>query len=674
MKINLNWLNDFLPGPLAVQQAADALTMGGLPVESIETHGPDTIIDVEVTSNRGDCLSHVGVARELSALLARELMPAKPPVIQRAAASPVPAFAVAIDAPALCPHYAARIIRGVKVGPSPQWMQDRLASVGVRPISNVVDITNYVMFELGQPLHAFDLAKLQGGRIVVRTAVPGEKIVSIDGRERILEPWMLTIADGHRPVALAGVMGGLDTEVSAATVDVLLESARFDPLSIRKTARALAMKSDSSYRFERGIDPLLPVAASLRAAQLLCDLAGGSVAGEIIQAGATGFMPWQLSLRLARLKQVLGIELPIDEVLAAFARLGLAPRLDGEVIQTTVPSHRLDITQEIDLVEEAARLLGYDRIPMRSEISIRATPPQPESLTLSTISQTLVAGGYFQAITFSFASDALAGDFIPAGEGGKPAALLRAEMAVRKADASLRPSLLPGLLESVRWNESAGTNGTKLFEIGATFLADGKGGPDERRKVALVGSPDYREVRGMVETLLHKLDANRHVEILPAARCGFAAGACGKVVWGGTDVGYLGRIDRAIAQKVSLRELPAVAELELAPLLAGARHVPQLRPLPRFPAVRRDLSLVVADTVSYQAIAKVVTDLVLPTLEEMEYVATYRGKPLAAGGKSVTFTLVFRLPGGTLTSEQVETSVQRVVVAAQEKLQAALRT
>jgi len=504
---------------------------------------------------------------------------------------------------------------------------------------------------------------------------------------------MLAIADAHRPVALAGVMGGLDTEVSATTIDVLLESARFDSLSIRKTARALAMKSDSSYRFERGIDPMLPLVASLRAAQLLCDLAGGSVAGDIFQAGATGYAPRKLSLRLARLKQVLGVELPTNEVLAAFDRLGLAPHLlspspcaqaegrgegssaiGNDVIETTVPSHRLDITQEIDLVEEAARLLGYDRIPMRAEISIRATPPQPESLTLSTISQTLVAGGYYQAITFSFASDALAGDFIPSGEGGKPATLLRAEMAVRKADASLRPSLLPGLLESVRWNEVAGTNGAKLFEIGATFLADGKGGPDERRKVALVGSPDYREVRGMVEAILRKLDANRNIEILPATRCGFAAGACGKVIWGETEVGYLGRIDRAIAAKVSLRELPTAAELELAPLLAGARHVPQLRPLPRFPAVRRDLSLVVADTVPYQAIAKLVTDLALPTLEEMEYVATYRGKPLEAGVKSVTFTLVFRLPDGTLTSEQVETSVQRLVQAAQEKLQATLRT
>ncbi len=277
MKTSLAWLLDFLPGqPLNAEAVAEALTHGGLPVESIERHGDDTVVDVEVTSNRGDCLSHVGIARELSALMNRPFKYSPP----SAAESSTPASSVTsvqIEAKELCPYYTARVIRNVKIGPSPQWMVKRLEAIGVRPVSNVGDVTNYVMFELGQPLHAFDFDKLQGRKVIVREARAGEKMFSIDGRERILRAGMLVIADGQRPVALAGVMGGADSEVSNSTTNFLLESARFDPLSVRKTARALAMKSDSSYRFERGIDPTLAERASLRAAQLILQTAGGEL-------------------------------------------------------------------------------------------------------------------------------------------------------------------------------------------------------------------------------------------------------------------------------------------------------------------------------------------------------------------------------------------------------------
>ena len=269
MKISLEWLNtDFFPsGALDANTIAEALTNAGFPVESIESHGSDTIIDVEITSNRGDCLSHAGIARELAAILN---LPITKKPIPRPAESNEPASSavrVRIDAaPELCPHYTARLIRGVKIAPSPPFIARRLEAIGVRPINNVVDVTNYVMFELGQPLHAFDFAKISGGQIIVRNAARGETILSIDGRKRELVPSMLVIADAQRPVALAGVMGGSDSEVTESTIDVLLESARFDALSVRRTARALTMKSDSSYRFERGIDPTLPARASMRAA------------------------------------------------------------------------------------------------------------------------------------------------------------------------------------------------------------------------------------------------------------------------------------------------------------------------------------------------------------------------------------------------------------------------
>jgi phenylalanyl-tRNA synthetase beta chain len=672
MKISLEWLSQYLSGPVTAQAAADALTNGGLPVEVIETVGDDTVIDVEVTSNRSDCLSHIGVARELAALLNLEFRELPLPTFKQdsAPASSTGLKAVGIDAPDLCPHYTARVIRGIKIAPSPAWMQRRLTAVGLRPINNIVDITNYVLFEMGQPLHAFDYDTIGDKQINVRTAKPGEKLTSLDGHERELSPEMLVIADANRPIALAGVMGGRDTEVTDNTVNILLEIARFDPLSIRSTARKLAMGSDSSYRYERGIDPMLPEQAAKRAAQLILEIAGGELSGPLVVAGSSGYSQKNLWLRLGRLQQVVGVEFPAQQVVEAFARLRMNPILRGERIDVAVPSYRLDLNLEIDLVEEAARLIGYQHIPEREQISIRVAPANLTQKATEMIRSVLIAGGYFEAMTLSFVTDELAKSFLPP----EAAALLRADARVRKADAQLRPSLLPGLLEAVRRNETTGTAGAKLFETGNTFWLDSTGKVDERHRLALVGSVDYRAVRGIVETLTDRLDSHRKLHITPADRPGFAAGACGKIEWSGEHLGYIGKVDRALAGQLSLRELPIVAELELAVLVKGAQHVPQLHPLPRFPAVRRDLSLVVSEATRYQQMESIVHEVKPDGLEAIDYVTTYRGKPLEAGTKSVTITLVFRSPNATLTSEAVESSVQRVVQAAREKLGAVLRT
>jgi phenylalanyl-tRNA synthetase beta chain len=683
MKISLEWLGDFLSSVPDANAAAESLTHAGLPVESIESHGPDTVLDVEVTSNRSDCLCHLGIARELSAILdlplrqgAMQEQPATMPSPQPSPGVPGEgensAVRVRIDAPELCPHYTARLIRGVKVAPSPPWMARRLQAVGVRPINNVVDVTNYVMFEMGQPLHAFDFAKISGGQIIVRNAARGETILSIDGRKRDLVPSMLVIADASHPVALAGVMGGSESEVTQSTSDVLLESARFDALSVRRTARALAMNSDSSYRFERGIDPTLPARASRRAAQLIFETAGGKSAKGIVEAGSDHRPEKSIALRLSQIRRILGIELPPDEIVAKFKRLGLSPLHHGDRIDAAVPGYRLDINEEVDLVEEAARLLGYARIPMREEISIRLTPPDRNTTTQELICQTLVGGGYFEAITFSFVSDALRNDFGPSP--------FRADSAVRKADAALRPSLLPGLLQAVRFNESNGNAAVRLFEIGSVFVPGAEGQAsatdrrmNEHRAVAWVGG-DLRQVRGMAEALLLRLDAQRELKVLPDSRPGFVPGAAGRIVWGGQTIGFLGQIDQRVADKLSLRDVPAAAELDLSPLLAGSRHVPQLRPLPRFPAVRRDVSLIVPDALRFEKIESLIRGLALEFLESIDFVTTYRGAPLDAGFKSVTITLAFRSPATTLTSEQVETSVQKAIDAAKRELGATLRS
>jgi phenylalanyl-tRNA synthetase beta chain len=667
MKISLEWLGQFLAGPIDAQVAADALTNGGLPVEVIETVGADTVIDVEVTSNRSDCLSHIGVARELAALLNREFTDL--PKTTDKSTGPSGLAGLRIESPHLCPHYTARVIRNVKIGPSPQWMQRRLAAVGLRSINNVVDVTNYVLFEMGQPLHAFDFEKIEGRQIVVRSAAAGEKLTSLDGHERVLSPSMLVIADATRPVALAGVMGGRDSEVSAGTVNVLLESARFDPLSIRGTARALAMGSDSSYRFERGIDPTLQSRASLRAIQLILETAGGEVVGELVSAGEIPASPKKLWLRILRLNQVLGVEFPVQAVMEALTRLRLSPILQGERIDVTVPSYRLDLNHEIDLVEEVARVIGYEKIPVRDEIRIRLAGIDPISKATETVRSTLVAGGYFEAVTFSFVSDSLAGAFKPA----EAVTLPRVDARVRKADAQLRPSILPGLLEAVRHNESAGTAGAKLFEIGSAFWIDSAGKIQEHRRLGLVGGTDFREVRGVIESLLAKLDANRPIKVTPADQNGFASGAAGKIHWGTETVGHIGKIDQAITDQLSLREARFAAELDLPAMLSGAQHVPQLHPLPRFPSVRRDVSLVLAESVPFEQVETIVHSTRPADLETVEYVTTYRGKPLEAGKKSLTITLVFRSATTTLTSEAVESAVQKVIAVATEKLGATLR-
>lgn len=675
MLISMSWLRQYLPAAPDARTAGEALTFAGLNVENFTQVDGDDVIDVEVTSNRPDCLSVLGIARELGAILR---LPVSEPDIFRMPASGSTAgedaFPVMIQDHDLCPHYTARILKNVRVGPSPEWLQRRLIGVGLRPINNIVDITNFVLFELGQPLHAFDLDKLAGPRIVVRPAAVREKLVAIDGGEYTLSPSMLVIADEEKPVAIAGVMGGKESEVTEATHDILLESARFDPSSVRSTSRALALRSDSSYRFERGIDPTLPVRASNRAAQLMVELAGANLVPTLYEAGVANHQPANPTLRLSQLARILGIDVPVDSVMDILARLGFSPRhaqVDGQpAVAVDVPSHRLDVRIESDLIEEVARVHGYDKIPTRDEISIRVAPPQPRAAALEVVRSTLVAAGYFESLTFSWVSDALADDFIPA----EAHSLARARHSVRKADGRLRPSLLPGLLESVRRNESVGVSDAHLFETGAVFHNDQKGSLHETRKLALVGSADLRGVRGIVETLLGRLDVSRSLAFRPVDRNGFARGSAATVSWNDQEIGHIGLIASAVADKLSLRHAPAAAELDLDTLLAGHQAVPQLRALPRFPAIRRDLSLVVPLAMRYERIEKLVRDLKPAMLEEIEFVTTYRGKPLAGDQKSVTITLVFRSPTATLTAEQVEPEIQKVIAEAQSHLGAALRT
>jgi phenylalanyl-tRNA synthetase beta chain len=668
MKVSIEWLGEFVSDLPAVEKIADLLTMGGLPVEHVAQVDADLVPDVEVTSNRTDCLSVSGVARELAALAN---LPFKSPA---PFADPVPSgnppVAVEIRANALCPHYTARVIRGVRVGPSPAWMVRRLHAIGLRSINNVVDITNYVMFELGHPLHAFDLSQVGGAKVVVRLATPGETLQTLDGSTRKLEPHMLVIADADKPIALAGVMGGQTSGVNERTVDVLLESARFDSLCIRRTARQLAMASDSSYRFERGIDPTLTLRASLRATQLILQLAGGTPDGPVAQAGRENFTPARITLRVDRMNRLLGVKWPADHAIRSLQRLGFTVDAKPDRLDVVVPSHRLDVRIEADLIEEVARVVGYEHIPTRDEVPIRLTPRDEHRAATNLIRSQLNAAGYFEALTFSFVSDSLAASFTH-DEAKK---LHAVTSAVRRADAQLRPSILPNLLESIRRNEDAGTNDAKLFETASVFWIDSGGQSCERRALAIVGTDDFHELRGAIASILRRIDARKTLDVTPASRAGFGGGACGELRWAGTSIGFVGKVDRAVADKLGLRTLPAIAELWLDPILDHFQPVLPLVPLPKFPGVRRDLSLLLAESVRYQEVEQAVASARPASLEAVEYVTTYRGKPLEKGTKSVTFTLCFRHADRTLTTDEVDAEVKKVIAQATKQLSATLRT
>lgn len=667
MNVPLRWLREFVPDAPDAHAVGEALTLGGLPVEHInKAPDGDDVLDVEVTSNRSDCLSIVGVAREVAALLNLRFVA---PEIAPVASEGTPPVQVAIEAPEACAYYSARVIRGIKVAPSPKWLVDRLDAVGVRAINNVVDVTNYVLFELGQPLHAFDLAKLNGNRVVARLAREGETLVTLDHVERKLNGHTLVIADADKPAALAGVMGGESSGVVDATGDILLESARFDPLVVRKAARGLALSSDSSYRFERGLDPTLARRASDRAVQLILQLAGGRVDGGLAEAGQPPAAPRALSLHRGALRRILGVDFPVEQVTATLGRLGFHPTIRDSAYDVTIPSHRLDVSTERDLIEEVARVIGYDKIPTRDEVAVRLTQREPARVATDLIRDQLHAGGYFEAMTFSFVSDALADAF----QHADAKTLHRVESATRRTDARLRPSILPNLLESLRHNEHNGVPDAHLYETASVFWLDAAGKSVERRAVAMVGGDDFRALRGVVENVLRRLDPSREITVVPATRAGFGARACGEVRWGNETVGFVGVVDRAVAERVGLRGMPAMAELWLEPLIAGMRPVPTLVPLPKYPAVRRDLSLLVNETVRFAEIESVVRELKLDALEAVEFVTTYRGKPLEKGQKSVTIALAFRRPDGTLTSGEVDERVAAVTASAGARLGATLR-
>jgi phenylalanyl-tRNA synthetase beta chain len=670
MIVSWNWLTDYVRLDMPVEVLAERLMLAGLNCELIADVGGDIAIDLEVTSNRPDCLGHLGVAREIGVLFHKELRSpdpqpedAGPPVEDRTS--------ITVLASDLCRRFTARVISGASVGESPWWMRKRLETIGVRPISNIVDVTNYVMFECGQPLHAYDLDRLAEHRLVVRRAKAGERLTAINNRVYDLSPDMLVIADGAQPVGLAGVMGGALTEIGFDTTDVLIEAAQFDAMSVRRTSRALGLSSPSSFRFERPLDPVATEWASRRCAELILEVAGGTLHPGVIDVGPPPPRRLPITLRLAQIERTLGISIDRDTVSRVLIALGLEwIGEDERSIHVIPPSWRSDLEREIDLIEEVARIHGYEHIPEDRAIPLSSTPRGLRERVESSARETLTGAGFDEALTFSLVDDRYAVS-LGAGPALEP---LRVDHSSRKRESALRQSLVPSLLAVRLHNESHGQFGAELFEIANVYRPrEGETLPDERTHLALVSGRDFRGLKGVVESLLERLHVELPLVVKPVELGFFAAGRAAELLVGEIRLGYLGEIDKPQLEAFELRESCAAAELEFGVLIQRAKLVAAHHPLPPFPAVVRDLSLVVPKTLPWSRLSEVVIEAAGPSLESTEYLDTFAGGNLADGEQSVHFSMVFRHRERTLSGEEVERTVKSIVDACESRLGAKLR-
>ncbi len=624
----------------------------GQPISSL--FPAETIFELEITPNRGDWLSHVGVAREVSAF---SRIPFR---WQRPAAPATAAGDVRIEAPEACPFYSFRRIRGVKVGPSPAWLSQRLESIGLRSINNIVDITNFVMMEMGQPLHAFDTARVNGG-ITVRFAREGEKFLALDGREYTLAADQLVIADSSVPLAIAGVMGGEHSGVTGDTIDILLESAIFQTSSVRRTARALDLHSDSSHRFERGVDPDGVLAASARATQLILEIAGGEIEGPAMIAGSLPAAPAPIVLEHTRVRSLLGLDVTDEEIRSALAGLGLSVFAENAGTTTwTVPSHRLDLTRPVDLVEEISRVIGIGRITGR----VAAAPAEPGTADTGydfamEVRRRLAGFGLSEART----STLISGSMLWLGQ---PAVRLKNPLG--EDQAFLRASHLPGLLAALQRNIRQGASSVSIFEIGRTFHVDA---PEERTSLAIVlygekSAPtwrgegtrhlDWHDARGLVESLLPSAATWQKID--PVAPLALTA----SFSLDGRPIGTLGQLSPSAARDLDAGVPVLVIEIDLIALRA-VQVLPRYREIPRFPSVSRDLAIVAPIDLSFGEIESVIrsgNEELLVHVAPFDIFTDPSGVKLPADRKSVAISLTFRASERTLNGEEVNAACERL--------------
>ena len=673
MLVSWNWLGDYVQRPDDLDAATELLTMSGLNLEGTAPvlDGTDTAIDLEVTSNRSDCLGHIGVARELAVLTRDGAICVPQPELQTATEHAQDIVPVDINCPDQCSHYTARVVRGVTVQPSPEWLADRLQAIGLTPVNNIVDVTNYVMFECGQPLHAFDLAKLQGPRVIVRQAAVGETLEAINHKTYELSPEDCVIADARDPIALAGVMGGASSEIQPTTTDVVIESAAFDPVSVRTSARRHGLFSDASYRFERGVDPQQLDWASRRCCELIVQVAGGTVADGVSRSGR--FVPYQpeaVTLRAGSVRRLLGIDIPQDRAETILSHLGCQVEVSGDDLQVRPPSWRSDLTREVDLIEEVARIHGYDAIPDDALVPVAVQLPGSEQQTVERVTETLVAAGFCEAMTLAFVSEGSLEYFRP--QPDLPP--IKTTHTSRRRENLLRPSLVPDLLQVRRENERFGSFNAELFEIARAFhRADPSDPSAQPMMIGGVCGHTFRQTRGLLEAVAERCCGPVPVSVVPSDIQQFAPGRGAELILGDEPWGWMGQLHDDVVDSLDLFTPPMVFEVRLAPL---AHRLVTLRTAltgATFPAVARDINFVLEEATTYAELEAVVRQAGGRLLESVRFVEEYRGEKIGPGRKSYVIALTYRDELKTLTGEEVDAVQQSVIQEVKAQLGAEQR-
>ncbi len=644
----------------------------------------DIVFELEITPNRPDCLSLIGVAREIRAETGNALK--LPQIDLKEDETDIrETTSVTIEAPDLCPRYAARVIRGVKVGQSPAWLQQRLESVGVGVINNIVDITNFVLMEYGQPLHAFDYHKLAENRIVVRRAAENENITTLDEVERDLAPDMLVIADAKKPVALAGIMGGYDSEITETTTDVLLESAYFNPSSIRATAKTLGISTEASYRFERGADPGAVLAALDRATQLIAELTGGTICKGIVDVYPGEQPLHQIQFRPERVNFILGTAIEATEMAQILSNLGFEVKADGTGnYQVTVPTFRADLTREIDLIEEIARVYGYDNIPTTlPKGDIPVPVPNPSTEVRKRIKHFLLAAGMMEAINYSFC-DPNCFDKIRFTADDPRRDVLKLRNPLSPEMSVLRTTLLPGLLENAQHNRNHQIDTIALFEIGSIFIRNGKQKEPERVTGILAGQvgdgvysnpyrePDFYDIKGLVEGILEVcgiVDYTLQKTDTPTFHPGRNAG----VLLNDKQLGTFGEAHPEVLENYDLPYKAYLFDFDMQVLVEGAIFAKRFEPIPVYPKVERDLAIVVDAAV----LSDMPTELIYATggelVESVRLFDVYEGEQVPEGKKSLAYAITYHSATETLTDKAVNALHDKVVKRLNQELGAELR-
>lgn len=673
MLVCWEWLSQYVKLTADPDRLANMFAMSGLNHESTKLVGKDTVIDLEVTSNRGDCLGHIGVAREAAVLLGQSLCVPNPlPNIK----SGVPNKSIKVEnqfADA-CTRYTARVIRGVKIGPSPEWLVRRLAAIGVNSVNNVVDVTNYVMMECGQPLHAFDLKQVRGGKIIVRPANKGEKFLAIDHRTYELDEKMVVIADTERAVALGGVMGGADSEITDATTDLLIESAAFEPLSIRRTARKLKLQSPSSFRFERRPDPAAVEWASRRCCELVLQVAGGTLEEGVSESAPEPSTSNKITFRLAQIERVLGISVPRAEVERILVALGCELKNAGSTsdsLEVVSPSWRGDLQREIDLIEEVARIYGYDKIPENVPVPLSVAPTRDKDIVLQRVRLVLSAFGVDEAITPSVVTDELD----RCGSVWSAAESLAVEIPLLEGARKLRRSLLPSLLAAKYTNQSFSIRNAQLYEVANVYTASGVGLPHQQSTLGIVVNNDLTLVKGVVEAIVQEVAGNSRCQWSVTDHPVFASGAALRIQREEEVLGWIGVVNSKVQNQLSLDQPVAAAELNVDVLTKMLKEVRRAEAISQFPAVSRDLNFVVAEELRWEDLSAACRQSGGEFLQDVCYQETYRDpKKDGVGKKRVLLTLQFQSLKRTLTSEEVDQAVSAIIASCQKQFAASLLT